>query len=105
MGTATKSKIPVINRQVATVSLKRYKKLLINAGFNDHQHLTKRNIELNESGAVANVSLGDAYRALEEQKSTNNFSLFHESSDTLRAGVRKLTEFLYAYKNFNRNES
>ena len=87
-------------KPVATVSLKDYKKLLTNAGFKNHKHLTGEILQYNEVNMVKHPSLGEAHRALEEKKKKENFDLLHSSSDEVRKGIKKLTEFLYNYKDY-----
>ena len=100
------SRSATTDKPVATVKLKDYKILLKNAGFGKHEYLTGEGIELVESSTtVKNSSLGDAHRALEMKKKEESFERHHLSSDKLRIGVKKLTEFLYNYKDYKEQKS
>lgn len=98
MGTSTKSKTPLIHRQVATVSLKLYNKKLNNAGYQNHEHLTGTPVVFSPTNGVSSKSLGEAHRALEMKKKEEGFERYHLSTDELISGIRNLTEFLYNYK-------
>lgn len=89
--------------EIATsrVTIKNYKKLLNAAGFENHKHLAGEinPISLFPDSTVSFKSLATAYDELENRKKEEIFKRRHESTDELRHGVKKLTEFLERYKN------